>query len=53
VYEDEKLGSGKKSYAISLIFLDENKTLTDDTVDKVIVKLTKQFESELNAQIRK
>lgn len=52
VYADEKLGAGKKSYAVSFLFLDENKTLTDPEVDKMIDKMVQQFHSLLNANIR-
>ncbi|HUM47951.1 MAG TPA: phenylalanine--tRNA ligase subunit beta [Chitinophagales bacterium] len=52
VYADEKLGAGKKSYAVSFIFLDEQRTLTDADVDKVIEKMIQQFQSQLNANIR-
>ncbi|MGM0635020.1 MAG: phenylalanine--tRNA ligase subunit beta [Bacteroidota bacterium] len=52
VYEGENLPEGKKSYAVSFHFQDENKTLTDKQVDKMMQKLQKQFESKLNAQLR-
>jgi len=52
VYEGEKIGSGKKSYAVSFTFADEAKTLTDFQVDELMKGLTAAFEKELNAQIR-
>ncbi|MGB3076914.1 MAG: phenylalanine--tRNA ligase subunit beta [Chitinophagales bacterium] len=52
VYADERLGAGKKSYAVSFIFVNEEKTLTDAEVDKVIGNLMLQFQSKLNANIR-
>jgi phenylalanyl-tRNA synthetase beta chain len=52
VYADEKIGADKKSYAVSFLFLDEKKTLTDEEVDQLIAKLTHQFQSQLNAHIR-
>ncbi|MEO6166531.1 MAG: phenylalanine--tRNA ligase subunit beta [Chitinophagales bacterium] len=52
VYADEKLGAEKKSYAVSFIFLDEQRTLTDAGVDKVVEKMIQQFQSQLNANIR-
>jgi len=52
VYEGDKIEKGKKSYAISFILRDENKTLKDKEIDKVINKLARAFEQELNAQIR-
>ncbi len=54
VYEnEEQLGAGKKSYAISLFFQDDKKTLKDKDVDKVVDKLIQLFEKQLNAVIRK
>jgi len=52
VYEGEKIGAGKKSYAVSFILLDEEKTLTDAEIDKVMQRLMKAFERELKATIR-
>jgi phenylalanyl-tRNA synthetase beta chain len=52
VYEGEKIASGKKSYAMSFILQDEQKTLTDAEIDKVINKLIRVFEEKLHAQIR-
>lgn len=52
VYADERIGAGKKSYAVSFVFIDEEKTLTDATIDKVMDKMIQQFQSELKAQIR-
>ncbi|WP_295126919.1 phenylalanine--tRNA ligase subunit beta [uncultured Chitinophaga sp.] len=53
VFESEKLGAGKKSYAVSFTFQDPQKTLTDKDVDGVMNKLVKAFESQLQAEIRK
>ncbi|HVI49392.1 MAG TPA: phenylalanine--tRNA ligase subunit beta [Chitinophaga sp.] len=53
VFESEKLGAGKKSYAVSFTFLDNQKTLTDKEIDSVMDKLVKTFESQLQAEIRK
>ena len=52
VYEDEKLGEGKKSYATGFLFQDENKTLTDEEVEKLVGKIINQFKSKLEASIR-
>ena len=46
------LAEGKKSYAVSFIFQDEHKTLTDKQVDKVMSKLQHRFEKELGASLR-
>jgi phenylalanyl-tRNA synthetase beta chain len=52
VYEGDKIESGKKSYAISFILQDEQKTLTDHDIETVMNKLIKQFEKELGAVLR-
>ncbi len=52
VYEGEKIGADKKSYAISLILQDETKTLTDHEIEIVMQKLIKALSEELNIQIR-
>ncbi len=52
VYQDEKLGANKKSYAVSFVFQDSKKTLTDGEVDKVMETLTTSFEKKLGATIR-
>lgn len=53
VFESEKLGTDKKSMAISFLFADEEKTLTDKEVDAMIAKLIQGFEKDLAAEIRK
>lgn len=53
VFESEKLGANKKSYAISFIFQDKQKTLTDQDTDALMNKLVKAFETQLQADIRK
>lgn len=52
VYEGEKLGEGKKSYAVSYILQDEFKTLTDKQIDKIMNKFVQVYETELGAKIR-
>ncbi len=52
VYQGKNLPEGKKSYAVSFMFQDENKTLTDKQVDKIMGKLQQRFEKELNAELR-
>jgi len=52
VYEGEKLPEGKKSYAVSFILRDEEKTLTDKQIEKVMDKLISVYEREVNATIR-
>lgn len=53
VFESEKLGANKKSYAVSFTFLDPQKTLTDKEIDSVMDKLVKNFQTQLQADIRK
>ena len=53
VFINEKLGSDKKSIAISFTFLDEEKTLTDKEIDGMINKLIQSLEKEVQAEIRK
>lgn len=54
VYEnEEQLGAGKKSYAISLLFEDAEKTLKIKEVDKIIDKIITTCEHKLGAIIRK
>jgi len=53
VYEGEKIGTGKKSYALSFTLRDDEKTLTDKDIDKVMSRLMENFESKLGAVIRK
>ena len=52
VYEGNKLEAGKKSYAVSFILQDEEKTLTDKQIDKVMEKLQKTFEMKFGAKLR-
>ncbi len=52
VYEGEKLGADKKSYAMSFILQDETATLTDKQIEKVMEKLAKVFTEKLGAVIR-
>ncbi len=51
VFEDKK--NHLKSYAISIKFLDETKTLTDDIVDKLMQKVFKNLEGIQGVTIRK
>jgi phenylalanyl-tRNA synthetase beta chain len=53
VYQDEKLGRDKKSYAVSFLFPMKRKTLTDGEVDKMIENLVTHYETQLSAQIRR
>jgi phenylalanyl-tRNA synthetase beta chain len=53
IFESEKLGTDKKSIAVSFTFLDEEKTLTDKEIDGWMSKIMATLETELNAEIRK
>lgn len=53
VYQGENLPQGKKSYALSFIFQDEEKTLTDKQIDALVQKLIINFGKEANAEVRK
>jgi len=52
VYEGEKIEKGKKSYALSFTLLDEEKTLTDKQIERIMLSLARAFEKEYNAVIR-
>ena len=52
IYKGDKLEAGKKSYALSFILQDENATLTDGEVDKIMGRLQKTFEEKAGAKIR-
>ena len=52
VYEGEKLPGGKKSYALSFILQDADKTLTDEQVDKAMGRIRQAFEKEVGAELR-
>ena len=52
VYEGEKLGADKKSYAVSFTLQDEEKTLTDKQIDKIMNKLIGSYRHMLGAEIR-
>lgn len=52
VYEGKNLPEGKKSYALSFILQDENKTLTDQQIDRMMDNLIKAFERSYGAQLR-
>ena len=52
VYKDKSIGNDKKSYAVSFMFNDYRKTLTDKHIDQVMKKIMDKFIKELNAQIR-
>ena len=52
VYTGKNLPEGKKSYALSFTLQDENKTLTDKQIDKIMNKLQQRFEKDFGATLR-
>jgi len=52
VYTGKNLPAGKKSYALSFTLQDENKTLTDTQIDKIMNKLQQRFEKNFGATLR-
>ncbi|MFA5326917.1 MAG: phenylalanine--tRNA ligase subunit beta [Prolixibacteraceae bacterium] len=52
VYEGKGVPEGKKSYAISYILRDEEKTLNDKQIEKIMQKLVSTYERELGALLR-
>ncbi len=52
VYEGDKIPEGKKSYALSFVILDKEKTLTDQVIEKTMNKIQQAFEKQLGAVLR-
>ena len=52
VYEGDKLPKGKKSYALSFTLQDENGTLTDKQIEKIMEKFMKTYQEKVGAEIR-
>lgn len=52
VYEGKGVPEGKKSYAVSYILRDDEKTLNDKQIEKIMQKLVSTYERELGAQLR-
>ncbi len=52
VYEGDKLPAEKKSYALSFTLQDENATLTDKQIEKIMEKLIKTYQEKVGAEIR-
>ncbi|HMX38735.1 MAG TPA: phenylalanine--tRNA ligase subunit beta [Saprospiraceae bacterium] len=54
VFEEEsRLGPGKKSYAVSFVFEDPDKTLQDKEIEAVMGQLQQAFEGKLGAVVRR
>ena len=52
VYTGDKLAKNKKSYALSFIFEDFSKTLTDKYIDIIMDKLINEYINSVGAEIR-
>ena len=52
IYKGEQIPEGKKSIAYAIVYRGENKTLTDDEVNKVHSNILKTLEFKLGAQLR-
>lgn len=52
IYEGDKIPQGKKSYAISFILEDKQKTLTDKVIEKTMQKIQTAIEQQLGATLR-
>jgi phenylalanyl-tRNA synthetase beta chain len=52
IFESEKLGEDKKSYALNYTFQLQDRTLTDAETEQLMKKLMDAYKTKLNAQIR-
>ena len=52
IFESEKLGAGKKSYALSYTFQLQDRTLTDAEIEQLMQQLVTAYKTKLQAQIR-
>lgn len=52
VYMGDKLPAGKKSYAVSFVLQDQQQTMTDQAIDRVMQNLIRAFEQKAGATIR-
>lgn len=52
LYQSDKLGEGKKSIALSFLFTDDQKTLTDKETDKMMQQIIKSLGDRYQAEIR-
>lgn len=52
VFESEKLGADKKSYAVNYSFQLHDRTLTDTEIEEMMQQLVTVYKTKLNAQIR-
>lgn len=52
VYEGKNLPEGKKSYAMSFILQDDNKTLVDKQIEKIMSQIQTALENEIGVTVR-
>ena len=52
VYEGKNLPEGKKSYAVNFILHDENKTMSNEQIEKIMGNLIKNLKEKINAELR-
>ena len=51
-YKGKNIEDNKKSFAVSFTFNDSKKTLTDKLIDKIMLKLSDKYKTDLGAVIR-
>jgi phenylalanyl-tRNA synthetase beta chain len=52
VYEGDKLPAGKKSYAVSFVFRDEDQTLNDKAIEKAMERIMRAVAESTGAELR-
>ena len=53
IYEGDKIGTDKKSFAINFRFINTERTLTDAEVENEMKAITEKLTTGLNAEVRK
>jgi phenylalanyl-tRNA synthetase beta chain len=52
IFESEKLGKGKRSFALNYTFQLQDRTLTDQEIEQLMKQLMEAYKTKLSAQIR-
>lgn len=52
VYEGDKLPAGKKSYAVSFVFRDDEQTLNDKVIEKAMERIVRALTESTGAELR-
>ena len=52
VFKGDKIGAGRKSVSIGLIFQSKSRTLNDDEIDKSMLKINQNILKKLNITVR-